>query len=150
VCQAIERPELVDDPRFATGALRRENAAALIELIAAWTRQHTKADAMRLLAEAGVPASAVLDTVDLHTDPHLLDRGFVKTVEHETMGPVRLLGWPPRLSASEVEIAAAPLLGRHTAEVLASELALGDADVAALRERGVIGSEPSGERRAAK
>jgi formyl-CoA transferase len=79
----------------------------------------------------------------------------VKTVEHETMGPIRLLGWPARLSASEVEMEAAPLLGRHTGEVLMGELGLGESDVADLRARGVIGSEgvASGsaeERRAAK
>jgi formyl-CoA transferase len=148
VCEAIGRSELVSDPRFASGALRRQNAAPLIEAIDAWTRRHTKAEAMRLLAEAGVPASAVLDTLDLHQDPHLVERGFVKTVEHESMGAVRLLGWPPRLSASEVELAAAPLLGRHTAEVLAAELGIGEAEVAALRQRGVIGSEGTGERRA--
>ena len=149
VCDAIGRPELAQDPRFATGALRRENAAPLIEVIEAWTGAHTKSEAMRLLAEAGVPASAVLDTFDLHNDPHLLERGFVRTVEHETMGSIRLLGWPPRLSKSAVEMEAAPLLGRHTAEVLEGELDLTEAEVAELRARGVIGSEGTGERRAA-
>jgi formyl-CoA transferase len=149
VCAAIGRPELAQDPRFASGALRRENAPALIEAIEAWTRTHTKSEAMRVLAEAGVPASAVLDTVDLHTDPHLIERGFVKTVEHETMGELRLLGWPPRLSRSSVELEAAPLLGRHTDAVLRGELALSDAEVAELRARGAIGSEAVGERRAA-
>jgi formyl-CoA transferase len=105
---------------------------------------------MRLLAEAGVPASAVLDTVDLHTDPHLVERGFVQTVQHETMGEIRLLGWPPRLSRSSVAMEAAPLLGRHTDSVLRRELALSDAEVAELRERGAIGSEAVGERRAAE
>ena len=150
VCDAIGRAELAQDPRFTTGALRRENAAPLVEAIEAWTRTHTKAEAMRLLAEAGVPASAVLDTLDLHTDPHLIERGFVKTVEHETMGPVRLLGWPPRLSRSTVEMEAAPLLGRHTDDVLRSELALSDVEVAELRARGAIGSEAAGARRVAE
>ena len=154
VCEAIGRPELTKDARFANGSARRENAAALIDAIEAWTKTHTKADAMRLLAEAGVPASAVLDTTDLHNDPHLVARGFVKTVEHETMGPIRLLGWPARLSASDVEMQAAPLLGRHTGEVLMGELGLGESDVADLRARGVVGSEGAAsgsaeERRAA-
>ena len=91
----------------------------------------------------------MLDTVDLHHDPHLIERGFVQTVDHETMGPIRLLGWPPRLSASTVEMQAAPLLGRHTGEVLMSELALSEPDVADLRARGVIGSEGGGAHGAA-
>jgi formyl-CoA transferase len=150
VCEAIGRPELTSDPRFANGSARRENAAALIDAIETWTKTHTKGEAMRLLAEAGVPASAVLDTTDLHNDPHLVARGFVKTVEHETMGPIRLLGWPARLSASSVELEAAPLLGRHNGDVLMRELDLDEAAVADLRARGVIGSESGGEPRAAK
>jgi len=141
VCVAMGRPELASDPRFSTAALRRENQAALIEEIAGWTAKHTKAEAMRRLADAGVPASAVLDTLDLYRDPHLVERGFVKTVEHETMGPIRLLGWPARLSASEVAIEPAPLLGRHTAEVLQAELQLTEAQIAELRDRGVVGDE---------
>jgi len=141
LCAAIERPELERDPRFESGKLRRENQDALVAEIAAWTASHTKHEAMRRLAEAGVPASAVLDTLDLHQDPHLVERGFVRTIEHETMGPIRLLGWPPRLSRSEVAIEAAPLLGRHNEEVLAAELGLSEAEVTALRERGVVGAE---------
>ena len=148
VCRAIERPELEHDPRFETGAKRRENQAPLIDAIAAWTAKHTKAEAMRRLAEQGVPASAVLDTLDLYHDPHLVERGFVKTVEHETMGSLRLLGWPARLSASDVALEAAPLLGRHTAEVLHRELAITEAEVADLRARGVVGAEGAEERRA--
>jgi formyl-CoA transferase len=97
-----------------------------------------------------VPASAVLDTLDLHNDPHLIERGFVKTVDHETMGEIRLLGWPPRLSRSSVEIEAAPLLGRHTDDVLRSELALSETEVAELREGGAIGAEAVREPRAAE
>jgi formyl-CoA transferase len=148
VCEAIGQPELQRDPRFETGAKRRENAAALIDEIAAWTAKHTKGEAMRRLAGAGVPASAVLDTLDLYNDPHLVERDFVKTVEHETMGPIRLLGWPARLSQSQVAIEAAPLLGRHTAEVLHRELAISDAEVAQLRARGVVGGEGAEGRRA--
>jgi formyl-CoA transferase len=151
LCEAIERPDLHRDPRFASGALRRENQAALEAEIEAWTRRHTKAEAMRRLGEAGVPASAVLDTLDLFSDPHLVDRGFVRSVEHETMGPIRLLGWPARLSRSEVELRAAPLLGRHTDDVLHRELGVSDAEIAELRARKVIGDEgAAGERRAAK
>jgi formyl-CoA transferase len=148
LCEAIERPELHRDPRFASGALRRENQGALYEAIAGWTAKHTKSEAMQKLAAAGVPAGAVLDTMDLYRDPHLLARDFVKTVEHETMGPIRLLGCPARLSESEVALEAAPLLGRHTAEVLAGELAISEAEIADLRARGVIGAEGVGVERA--
>ncbi len=138
LCRTIEREELIDDERFATPADRRENRDAMMKEISAWTRQRTKQEAMRELSEAGVPASAVFDTRDIYTDPHLQQRGFIKTVEHETLGPIPLLGWPARLSASDVPIQAAPLLGRHTSEVLAEDLGLSTDDIERMEAAGTI------------
>ena len=140
-CRAIGQPELLEDPRFTKSKLRRENEAPLSREIEAWTARHTKHEAMTILADAGVPASAVFDTLDLFNDPHLNARGFVKTIEHETLGSVRLLGWPPRMSASEVDIEPAPFLGGHTDEVLAEDLGLGAEEIEALRRGGVLGEE---------
>ena len=138
-CDAIERPDLRDDPRFATATARREHSDALYEEIAAWTSQREKRDVMRILGEAGAPCGAVLDTQDIYEDPHLNARGFVKTVEHEVLGEVKLLGWPPRMSASEVPLVASPLLGQHTREVLTEELGASDEELAELAQAGVIG-----------
>ena len=138
-CAATGREELRDDPRFVDPAARLENSEALKETIAAWTRQHPKSEVMRILGEAGVPCGAVLDTQDLYEDPHLLARDFVKTVEHDALGEVRLLGWPPRMSASEVPLKASPLLGQHTHDVLAQDLGLDEGELAELTEAGVIG-----------
>ena len=143
LCKAIGRPQLASDPRFRHSRDRREHAEALRAEIAAWTRRHDKHEAMRLLSEAGVPASAVYDTRDLYQDPHLEERGFVQTVEHEGVGEVRLLGWPIRMSRSQVPLRAAPLLGRHTEEVLAEDLDLADEELEGLRASGAIGDEPS-------
>jgi formyl-CoA transferase len=139
LCEAIERPDLLDDPRFARGRARHENADALYEEIAKWTREHGKYEAMERIASAGVPCSAVLDTRDLFHDPHLLARGFVQEVEHESLGRVPLLGWPARMSESQVDITAAPLLGRHTDEVLRTDLDLSDEELRKLREEGALG-----------
>ena len=109
-----------------------------MEEISAWTRQRTKQEAMRELNEVGVPASAVFDTRDIFTDPHLQERGFIQTVEHETLGPIPLLGWPARLSASDVPIQAAPLLGRHTSEVLAEDLDLSPDEIQCLETDGTV------------
>ncbi|MBM3139535.1 MAG: formyl-CoA transferase [Chloroflexi bacterium] len=137
---AIGRPELREDPRFATGEARTEHADALGAEIAAWTSQRTKYEAMRVLGEAGVPASAVLDTRDLHQDPHLVARGFIQKVQHPTEGELTLLGWPPRLSKSDVPMAPAPLLGQHSAEVLAADLGLAAAEIERLTAAGVVGA----------
>ncbi len=138
LCAAIDRIDLLSDPRFESGEARLEHGDELHEEIAKWTRERTKHEAMLELGNAGVPISAVLDTHDLFNDPHLASRDFIHTVEHPSEGPVDLMRWPPLMSESEVPIVAAPLLGQHTDEVLAAELGLDEGEVAALRESGAI------------
>jgi formyl-CoA transferase len=138
LCEAIGRTDLLEDPRFERGRDREAQREVLFEEISKWTRERTKADAMKRLGEAGVPCSAVLDTRDLFNDPHLQARGFLKTVEHDALGPVPLLGCPMRMSGSEVSLRAAPLLGQHTDEVIASDLGLDETEIRALRDRGAL------------
>jgi formyl-CoA transferase len=80
----------------------------------------------------------VLDSAELLDDPHLNARGQIATVEHATRGRVRMPGSPVRLSASEAPTTPAPLLGEHTAEVLAEVLGLSKDEIAALRGKGVV------------
>jgi formyl-CoA transferase len=138
LCVAIERPELAVDPRFESGTLRRDNSDALFEEIAQWTRQHTKYEVMRILGEAGVPCSANIDTHDLFEDKHLNERGFVHTLDHPEHGEIRLLGWAPRLSKSQVPLRRAPLMGEHSDEVLRADLGLSDDELAELRESATL------------
>ncbi len=139
LCAAIDRLDLLVDERFETGESRRESGALLHEEISKWTRQRTKSEVMAELGAAGVPCSANLDTHDLFTDPHLNERGFVHDLEHEVHGPIQLLGWAPRLSASDVPMKIAPRLGEHTDEVLRADLELDDGELASLRDSGVLG-----------
>jgi formyl-CoA transferase len=138
LCLAIDRPDLVADPRFATGEARQENGDALFEEIAAWTRTKEKHEAMRILGAAGVPCAAILDTRDLYHDPHLRERGFVREVDHPARGKAPLLGFPTRMSASEVPLERAPLLGEHTDEILREELALDDDTIGRLRDARIL------------
>jgi formyl-CoA transferase len=139
LCVATGMPELLIDERFQGMENRIGHASDLFELFSGWTRKHTKHEVMSILGGAGVPCSACLDTAELHTDPHLLARGFVKHVEHPVHGNVPLLGFAPQLSASEVAIQRAPLLGEHTDEVLAAELDLGKDTLVSLKADGVLG-----------
>lgn len=138
LARAIGREDFIDDPRFKRQADRLANQQVLRDEITAWTSQRDKYQAMRELAEAGVPASAVLDTHDLFENPHLQQRGFIRTVDHEVHGRVRLLGWPARMSESRVEIKAAPRLGRHSREIVAEDLKLSDDAIGQLIADGVI------------
>ncbi|MGH1492283.1 MAG: CaiB/BaiF CoA transferase family protein [Acidimicrobiales bacterium] len=138
LCAAMGRSELVEDPRFATAKARADNAAELKIEIAAWTVQYSKYEIAERLEAAGVPGGPVLDTAELLHDPHLVERGFVKTIEHPEHGEVPMLGWAPRLSASEVELEVAPNLGQHTDQVLSADLGLSSEALADLHNRSVI------------
>ena len=140
LCKAMGQPALATDPRFVNVTARKGNAAALKPIIAAWMAARTKHEAMHELCEAGIPASAVFDTRDLFSDPHLAARNFIHRVsDSEGKQQATLLGWPARMSASAVPIELAPALGAHTREVLAAELGLDETQLAALAAAKVIG-----------
>lgn len=143
LARAIDREDLLEDPRFKDPRGRHTNGEALKAEIETWTQARDKYQAMRELAEGGVPASAVLDTSDLYQNPHLVERGFVHEVDHEAHGPVKLLGWAPRMSESHVPIKAAPLLGSHTKEVLATDLGLTETALEELVTTGIVGETPN-------
>ena len=108
--KVIGREDLVGDPRYDTNQARSERAAEVDEIIAAWTRQHTKEEAMRIIGEAGVPAGAVFDTLELMNDPSLAERGIMQTIEHPTTGKVQdagLAGALRRRAAARQAVAAA-------------------------------------------
>ena len=142
LCAAIDRPDLIVDPRFEDMWKRNENGKALYAEIAEWTRQRTKWEVMEELGAKGVPASAVLDTYDLFHNPHFEERGFVHELEHPDYGSIRLLGWAPRMSASEVPLQRAPLLGEHTTDVLSDDLGLDSAELQQLEAAGIVGGPP--------
>ena len=139
LCAAIDRADLLIDERFKSTKARIENGAALYEEVAAFTRSRSKYEAMETIAGAGVPCSACLDTGELHHDEHLQERGFIHELELPVHGKVPMLGFAPRLSESKVPMTPPPRLGEHTDEVLATELGMETAELASLREAGVIG-----------
>jgi formyl-CoA transferase len=138
LCRVIDREDLVQNPQFSRQADRYQNRDELRGIIGTWALMRDKYQAMRELAEGGVPASAVLDTSDLYNNPHLVERGFVHEVEHPRHGAVKLLGWPVRMSESSVEIEAAPMLGQHSKEVLNDDLGLTQTELDDLTTQGVI------------
>jgi formyl-CoA transferase len=150
LCVAMDDPGLATDERFLTSELRSKNVVELRQKITAWTSARTKHEAMRQLAEAGVPASAIFDSVDVFHDPHLNERGFFTEVEHPTNSRVRLMSNPLRMSGSHTDVVPAPLLGEHSEEVLRVELGLSDAELASLlaqsviRGRSAVEAEPAG------
>jgi formyl-CoA transferase len=136
--KVIGREDLIGDERYDTNQARSERAAEVDGIIAAWTREHTKEEAMRTIGAAGVPAGAVFDTLELMNDPSLAERGIMQTVEHPTTGTYKMPAWPVRFDGAPPRVKPSPLLGEHNAEVLGGWLGISGAEVNALRTEGII------------
>ncbi len=136
--KVIGREDLIGDPRFETAAARVQNEKEVDAIIANWTRQRDKHEAMRLIGAAGIPAGPVLDTLELENDPSFEDRGIMQTIEHQTHGRFKMLTWPVRCDGVTPKIKPAPLLGQHNAEVFRDWLGLDATDIETLRQDDVI------------
>jgi len=139
LCEALERPDLAGDPRFATPTLRRDHRDELDRLISDVTETRTVAEWEERLAIADVPHAPVLGVTAALAHPHAVAREMVVEAEHPTIGPMRVAGRPIKFPGSpQRPVTAPPTFGQHTAAVLRDELGYSDADIAALRETGVI------------
>lgn len=119
LCEAIGRPDLVDDPRFATNPDRMRHLAELAAELETALAGRTTAQWVEVLLAAGVPAGPVQRYDQVLSDPHTLARGLVRTVDHPVAGPVKVLGPPVKFSATPAEIRRPPpLLDQHREELL--------------------------------
>jgi crotonobetainyl-CoA:carnitine CoA-transferase CaiB-like acyl-CoA transferase len=135
----IGREDLVDDPRYATPAARAERKQEVDGMVTAWTQLHTKHEAMEIIGAAGIPSGAVLDTMELYTDPTFEQRGIMQTIEHPVVGPFKMVAWPVRFSGRPPEVKPAPLLGANNDDVLGSWLGMPAERVSGLRSDEIIG-----------
>jgi formyl-CoA transferase len=133
----IGRPELADDPEYVDRDKRAAHADEVEAMVASWTRQHTKHEAMQILGAAGIPAGAVFDTGDLLGEPSFETRGIMQVMDHPS-GTMKRPTFPVRFDGKPPEIKPSPLLGEHNGEVFGSWLGMPDGDVAGLKEDGVI------------
>ena len=104
----------------------------------AWTREYDKRDVMAMLTEAGVLASAIMDTDDLSKEESLLRSGTFLTMQHPVRGEVVIPGWPLKMSDTSVPVAPSPLLGANNQDVYQDLLGMGAAELAALKKEGTI------------
>ena len=132
------RPELADDPRYASPEARWENRDAMNAIVAAWTRQRTKHEIMKLMGDAGVPCGATLDTGEVLSDPHLRAREMIVDVDYPVRGTYKTVGSPIKLSDSPVTVQRPPLLGEHTEALLAALCGMGPDEVKRLKDAGVV------------
>ena len=118
--RALEAAAAADRPRgpdrrsaLRDAAARSEREAEVDALVSAWTKKHTKHEAMRLVGGAGIPAGAVLDTKELIEDPTFDQRGIMQTIEHPAARTTSMPAWPVRHNGKPPEVKPSPLLGEQ-------------------------------------
>jgi crotonobetainyl-CoA:carnitine CoA-transferase CaiB-like acyl-CoA transferase len=137
-CRLLGLSHLVQDPRFDTVGRRLENRAALAPLIEAVTVTQPRAHWLAKCEEAGVPAGPIYSVPEALDDPHARARGMVHELPHPTLGRVKSLGNPVKMSRTPPVMAkAAPALGEDTDAIL-RELGVSEAEITALRARKAI------------
>ncbi len=137
-CKAIERPDLLDDPHFATNADRVTWRDALCPILQEVMLARRSEEWLVLLERADVPAGPV-NTVDRALNTLQVEaRGMVQEVPHPTLGPLRMVASPLKLEGTPPTIRRhPPLLGEHTGEVLGEVLGINSMEVEELRRKGV-------------
>jgi len=139
LAEAMGRPELADDERYATHNARGANQAELDDLIAEWSKGLTSAELEELLNRHSVPNGKIYTAPDMLADAHFAARKAIVTMAHPQLGDFPMQNVVPKLSDTPGEVRwVGPELGEHTDEVLAEALDLDEAARSALRDAGVI------------
>ena len=143
--RALERSEWLDDDRFTSPSLRDRNIDERLGMTQEVLRTRTTQEWLERLEEAGVPCAPVLHRRDLSDHPQVQASGILVETEHPDAGRLRQARPAAEFAATPNEIRrGAPGLGQHNDEVL-REAGLDEAEIAALREAGVLGGDGDGE-----
>lgn len=138
-CEALDRPDLVDDERFATPQDRFRNNVELIHLLDEVFASRTVAEWTAPLDGTGIIWAKVAELPDLVADPQAEEMGMWVEVDHPVAGRFRTMAAPFSLSGTPLEVrGVGPEVGEHTTEVLA-EKGIAAERVAELRDAGVLG-----------
>ncbi len=137
-CKAFGQEHLLADPRFATNPKRVENRALVTETLTPVMRAKTTAEWIVALEEQKIGCGPINTLAEVFADPHVQAREMVVAMPHASGATVKVIANPVKLSATPPDYRAPPpVLGQHTEEVLQGLLGMTEAEVAALREKGV-------------
>ena len=138
LCRVIGRPELIDDPDYATYEARYDNRPALNATIEETVSERDSQEWIELLNEAGIPCGPIYTLDQTFADEQVRHLGVAQTVKSGELGPIEVIGQPVHLSRTPNHmVAAAPEYGEHTDEVL-GEIGYSADDVSGFRDRGVV------------
>lgn len=140
LCAAMGRPELGEDPRYATHVARGERQGELDDLIAEWTRTLTVDELEEAMIEYSIPAGKIYRAPEMLADPHFAARDALIDVEHPRWGSFKMQNAFPKLSDTPSSVRRrAPLeIGQDNAEVYGELLGLSEADLAEMKARGSV------------
>lgn len=139
LCRALDRPELIHDPRFATNPDRLRHRDALDAIVAAEIAKRSMAELRSLLDVNEVGFSPVYTIADIFADPHFQERECIVTVPDEELGPVKMQCVVPRFGDTPGQVVSAgPALGQHNDDIYGQRLGIGEAERERLKSQGVI------------
>jgi len=140
LCELLEKPALLADPRFSTNPLRVQHRPALAEVLEPIFGAIPVHQLLRRFADAGIPAGPISDLQEALSHPQLLARGGIAQLQHPQAGPVRLVASPLPLEGvtPPPPPLPPPALGEHTREILSATLGLPDGEIDALAQAGAI------------
>ena len=138
VMRLVGRPELTEEPWFASGGERAKHADVLDEAVASWVARHDRDEVVLAVEEAQAAVAPIYDVRDVVADPQFQALGSLVRVPDPELGSVLMQNVLFRLSETPGRITSAgPALGQHTEEVLA-EIGIDAAQVAELRRQGAV------------
>jgi formyl-CoA transferase len=139
LADAMGRPELAKDPRYATHSARGAVQKELDELISDWTRTIDADRLEQLMDEFGIPSGKIYRTPEMLEDAHFRAREAIITTKHPQLGDLKMQNVAPKLSLTPGGVrSSAPDLGQHNAEIYGGLLGYDAARMAALNARGII------------
>jgi len=139
LCEALNKPSYIQDPKFATVLRRKENEEELDDLISQWTCGLAVEETMTVLQQAGVSAGIVASAQDLFADPQLRHRQHFRILNHAAIGPHSYHSPAYRLSKTPCELRkAAPCLGEDNLYVLRDILGYSEDDISDMLSDGIL------------
>ncbi len=137
--KAIGRPDLLEDPRYATFAARIEHTAEVEKIAADWIGRRSTQEVLETLEAADLPCAKIADIDDVINNPQLRHREQIIEVDHPGVGNVPMQGVTIRLSKTPLTVRSSlPDIGQHSREILASWLNYDQDEVDALLGKGII------------
>lgn len=138
LCIAIDKEELVEDPRFKTNPLRVQNYDDIKRILDEIIKTKTVDEWIKIMDAVGIPCSPI-NTIDkVVNHPQIAARQMIATIYHPKIGKIRIPASPIKFKNENIVIGPAPLLGEHTDEILKEFLNISDEALEQLRKSGVI------------